>query len=91
MTAGTALQWAWVKLLLLHKKETPTNLIPGTQDEQQHPRPDPQQPLARVQSFLAPPLTLVWPVLPFATSVWHKLSITIAPLGEQKEQFSLPL
>lgn len=48
-------------------------------------------PLAGVQSFPAPTITLVWPVLHFATSVWHELSIMIAPLGEQKEQLSLHL
>lgn len=37
VTVGTALQWTWVKLLLFHKEETPTNLIPGTQDEQKPP------------------------------------------------------
>lgn len=45
--------------------------------------------LAGVQSFPAPTVTLVWPVLPFAISLWHKLSSTIAPLGEEKEQLIL--
>lgn len=48
-------------------------------------------PLAGVQSFPPPTVTLVWPALPSATGVWHELSITIAPLGEQKEQLSAPL